>query len=118
MLMVALTAACEGTKSTGIGTNCPDVLRPSIVAEIRDVNGKPTAIGATVSAFRSDQLLSASKPMGDSLRAFVYGPIGTVDVVVTKPSFKTALLSEVTIPQTVCGSGTVTVAVKLLAVAN
>ena len=119
MLFVAATAACDGTKPVDAGVNCPDLLRPLVVAEIRDGSGKAAAIGSTLSVFHNDQLLATSTAPYDSLKAFVYGrSTGPVDVVVSKPSFATVLISGVKIPVTACGTESATVSVKLIATAN
>ncbi len=86
----------------------------SIVAEVRDAEAQPTAIGATVTITKEGYEAS-SVGFGDPLQVYVGDSEGgTFDVKVTKPYYDGATVEDVEVVTDECGYGdTVTVEVTL-----
>lgn len=116
-LFVAATA-CDGTQPTqpGNGIECAAIATPALSVEIRDVDGNPAAIGATVSLTRantSKNLITPKVGYGDSLRVYLGGggTTGSLDVYVTKPYYAPVVLRGIQVPSGPCGLGQGTIRV-------
>ena len=84
---------------------CEAIGIPSIVAEVRDERGFPSAIGATLTAVGRDAVLTGHG-FGDSLRIFTGDPFrvtGKFQVSVEKPWYHGAQIDEVKVPGGPCG---------------
>lgn len=130
--MTALRAVAAATVSACVilGCSAPTESRrevvcarpgiPSIVAEIRDAQGRPNARGATVQIRNTRGYQSTAKGFADSLlvQAGASGGNvgGTFTVEVSKPYHRSAV-SSVVVPEDACGieaPGAVSVALALL----
>lgn len=100
--MVAL-ASCDASE-TAIVTVCARPGIPSVITDIRDAEGQPTAIGAIVTITGHDGFEASGEGYGDSLRVAVgESRGGTFDIVATKPWHSPAELKSVKVPEDKCG---------------
>lgn len=114
-LAVLAATACDrdpATRLVGNGINCPGIGIPSIAAEIRNARGEPAAMGSTVRTRNTKGFQGVTKAY-DSLRVFVFGGGGTLEVQVTKPWHNTVTIQGVQVIAGTCGVKTARVAVSV-----
>ena len=103
VLMAAGIGGCS--EDPAVPVVCLDVAIPSIVAEVRNQRGVPSAIGAELKAWGNGVELTGFG-FGDSLRIYSedpYGVGGVFSVEVSKPWHTEARLEGVEVPEGVCG---------------
>jgi len=106
LLAVTVGGGCDDIVGDDAAAPCFDVLRPSIVAEIRDQGGVATAIGATVTIWNDAGVTGSNEGFGDSLRVSVTASnaTGRFSVRVEKPWFGDTLVQNVLVTGGPCGA--------------
>jgi len=103
LLLSVATTGCNDSPSDPV--ICESIGIPSIVAEVRDERGLPSAIGATLTAIGKEAVLTGHG-FGDSLKIFTGDPFrvtGMFQVSVEKPWYLGAQIDEVRVPGGACG---------------
>jgi len=104
LLLSAAGLGCGTDEPTTVGF-CPDIGIPSMVVDVRNQFGDPSAIGAELVATGGGVVLTGSG-FGDSLRILTGDPFGvggTFTVEVTKPWYEGARVEDVQVPEGPCG---------------
>ncbi len=108
-LLLILAAACDPAPVTQPqGTVCLAIARPGVVAEIRGLDGKPSANGATVKITRRGRfkpIVDPVKGFGDSphVVASYDGLRGTIDLHVSKPYHAPVVVQGIEVKGGPCG---------------
>lgn len=101
LLLVLLAGCWNGDDLVGV---CPAIGKFSVIAEVVDSDGRPAAVGATVTISKPGLTASErgfSHPLLVHVLARNAG--GSFDVRVTKPWHEEARISEVFVPEGPCG---------------
>lgn len=86
------------------GIICTADLRPSVIVEVRDEDGAPAAIGATVT-IRKPDLEASAEGSRDPLRIQVFADNagGVFEVRVEKPGHEEVVIEDLVVPANECG---------------
>lgn len=102
LLLIILLAGCwDGDELVGA---CPAVGKISVIAEVVDSDGRPAAVGATVTISKRG-LTASEEGFSHPLLVHVWAQNagGIFDIRVTKPWHEEARISEVYVPVGPCG---------------
>jgi hypothetical protein len=101
VLTLAFGGCADGDSVTGV---CPTVARVSIIAEVVDSQGRPAAVGTTVTVTKG-AITGSRVGFVDPLRIPVFADNvgGRVDVTINKPWHQEVKMNGIRVPEGPCG---------------